>query len=488
MPQRLHSRMLLSYGFVILVALLIVALALFAFAAISGVRYLQPLQRLASISTSTRRELVQVVQAGGNIRDLGQTLTQTAIDQNVRILIADTNTRKVIYDSDPSQNWLDIPVINLTNPTRLFTAKQTSAISGLFRHPENGSRWLVYGETLTNLNRVIIFYAQRPPTALAFFREYFIRPLCGAGIMAFLLSILLAFWISRSVAQPLQELANAAESVSQGDYDQQVTPTGPQEVKRVANSFNSMAEQMKMSQQAQRDFVANVSHDLKTPITAITGWSQALLDGTADTLETQQQAAKVIFTEATRMARMVAQLLDLARIESGQMVLTNERVDLRQVLTDVQQGIMLRAQEQEVLLTTDLQPVPPVTGDPDRLMQVFTNLVDNALTHTERNGRIHISLKPHGEKAVEASVQDTGKGIPTEDISRIFERFYQVDKSRTRQQRQGTGLGLAIARELVELHNGRIQAHSQVGKGTVFIVRLPIYAEPTVSTIVNRHE
>ncbi|MCA9974161.1 MAG: HAMP domain-containing protein, partial [Anaerolineales bacterium] len=454
MLQRLRSRLLLSYAFVIIVALLVVALALFAFATLSGVRYVQPLQRLASISSSTRYELLRVVQEGGTVRDLAETVAQTAVDQDVRILIANTSTRQVVYDSDPSQNWMGISVENIVNPTRLFSAAQTTAISGLFQHPENGSHWLVYGEPLTNLNRIIIFYAQRPPTARSFFREYFFRPLCGAGIAAFLLSILLALWISRSVARPLQKLANAAESVSQGDYDQPVTPTGPLEVRQVAESFNSMAAQVSMAQQAQRDFVANVSHDLKTPITSITGWSQALLDGTADSPTAQQQAANIIFNEAERMARMVAQLLDLARIESGQMALAQEDVDLRQLLNDVQHGLLRQAQELEIHLTTDLEQTPPIVGDPDRLVQVFTNLVENALKYTERNGRIHISLARYGDKAVEVRVQDTGKGIPDTDLSRIFERFYQVDKSRARQGKRGSGLGLAIVRELVELHNG----------------------------------
>lgn len=473
MFQRLHSRLLLSYGFVIVTALLIVALALFAFAALSGARYLQPLQQLASISSSARYELLRVVQSGGGLRDLALTLQQTAVDQNVRILIANTNSREIIYDSDPSQNWLGITVQNVNTPTRLFSAAQTNAISGLFEHPENGSRWLLYGEPLANLNRFVIFYAQRPPTPLSFFREYFFRPLWGAGIIAFSLSILLAFWISGSVARPLQQLAQAAEAVAQGDYAQQVTLAGPQEVRQVASSFNSMAAQVSQSQQVQRDFVANVSHDLKTPLTAITGWSQALLDGTASSAAAQQRAASIIYNEAERMARLVAQLLDLARIESGQMTLAQTAVDLRQLLTDVQASLALQAREQGIQVTAVLPSVPPVIGDPDRLTQVFTNLVDNALKHTERNGRVHIQLHHDDAKEIVVQVQDNGNGIPAADLARIFERFYQVDKSRTQQFPRGAGLGLAIVRELVELHHGRIQAHSEVGKGSLFTVYLP---------------
>ena len=139
-----------------------------------------------------------------------------------------------------------------------------------------------------------------------------------------------------------------------------------------------------------------------------------------------------------------------------------------------------------VQFTLDLQPVPLILGDPDRLMQVFTNLADNALGHTPAAGRIHITLAPHGDRAINITVQDTGPGIPPDELSRIFERFYQVEKSRARtSERRGSGLGLAITRELVEAHGGRIEARSELGKGSAFLVRLPI-GPPEGSTITRR--
>ena len=185
------------------------------------------------------------------------------------------------------------------------------------------------------------------------------------------------------------------------------------------------------------------------------------------------------------MSRMVSQLLDLARIESGQLELARQPVDLAQVLTDVQKNLALRAEEQGVHLTLAMELVPPVLGDHDRLVQVFANLVDNALAHAPAGGRIHLQVRPHGEKAVEGVVQDTGRGIPPAELSRIFERFYQVDKARTG-ERRGSGLGLAIVQELVAAHNGRVQARSQVGEGTVFIVRLPTTDVPESSTFFRR--
>jgi two-component system sensor histidine kinase ResE len=251
----------------------------------------------------------------------------------------------------------------------------------------------------------------------------------------------------------------------------------------MAGSFNAMATQVSAARQAQRNLVANVSHDLKTPLTAIRGWSQALLDGTATNPEQRQRAAAVIHEEVGRMERLVGQLLDLARIESGQLVLNRQPVELPELLDGLYRSLVLHAEERQITLTRDLQVVPPVSGDPDRLAQIVTNLLDNALTHTPAGGRVHLSLRPHGPEAVEIAVQDTGMGIPAAELERIFDRFYQVDKSRARLDEQsGSGLGLAIVKELVEAHGGQIVARSQVGQGTIFTVRLPVSRDPAGPT------
>jgi len=404
----------------------------------------------------------------------------------VRIVITNVANQQVIYDS--ADSWVGESVAGMEQLSqRLLPGADREASFGRFQ-ASDGSHWLAYSPSGAGgaNGRVQIYYIAPEPTARSFFRELFFRPLLGAGAIAFLLAILLAFGIAASVARPLQKLAAAAEAIAEGDYGQQIPPQGPEEVQRVATSFNSMAAQVHMSRRSQQDFVANVSHDLKTPITSIQGWSQALLDGTANSPEQQQQAVQIIHREAGRMSRMVAQLLDLARIESGQLEMARVPVDLGQVLTDVQHNLALRAQEQEIHLTLDVNPVPPVLGDHDRLVQVFTNLTDNALAHTPGGGRVHLLVQSHGAKAVEGVVQDTGRGIEPEELSRIFERFYQVDKARV-SGRRGSGLGLAIVKELVEAHNGRIQARSQVGKGSVFIVRLPVTDAPEASTFIRRN-
>jgi two-component system OmpR family sensor kinase len=485
MFKTLRSRLLLS-NVVIIAALFGVAMALFWQINRPDVRYRPTLQQLTAVSLANRYQIRRLRDIGAGPDALQQVLAQTAADTGVRIVVASARSNQVLFDSEEVGSWVG-ETINVANrPQRFLADQERNTISGRFQHPD-GSRWLVYSPPIPEFGQLRVFYIQREPTILAFFGEFFFSPLLGAGVVAFLLSVLLAIWIASSVARPLHQMADAAEAIAHGNYDQQLSIQGPGEVERLASSFNSMATQVHASQQAQRDFVANVSHDLKTPITSIQGWSQALLDGTAASTEEQRQAAGIIHSETNRMARMVAQLLDLAKIESGQLVLARELVDLGQILTDVRHSLMVQAQEQKIHLTMQLDTVPPIWGDHDRLMQIFTNLVDNALAHTPPEGQVHLSLRRHNAQAIEAVVQDTGSGIEPQDLSRIFERFYQIDRSRTRNGgRQGSGLGLAIVRELVEAHHGRIQARSQVGEGSAFIVRLPISDDPQVSTLISR--
>ncbi len=174
------------------------------------------------------------------------------------------------------------------------------------------------------------------------------------------------------------------------------------------------------------------------------------------------------------MGRLVNDLLDLARLESGQFQLTQRFLDLGQVMTDVERGLLPRARDKEIDLSLDLSPTPPVLGDRDRLVQVFTNLADNALTYTPIGGRVGLAVRA-ANGSVEGVVSDTGPGIPEEELPRVFERFYRLEKSRTRGEdnRRGSGLGLAIVEELVHAHGGRISVSSRVGQGTTFVVSLP---------------
>jgi two-component system sensor histidine kinase ResE len=260
---------------------------------------------------------------------------------------------------------------------------------------------------------------------------------------------------------------------------------GPHEVQDLTRAFNAMVTRMQSSQNSQRDFVANVSHELKTPLTSIQGFAQAMLDGTADTPEARKQAAEVIYNESARMHRMVLDLLDLARLDAGTADLKMSPLNMPALLNAITEKFSPMANKAGVTISVNAPAnLPVLLADGDRLAQVFTNLVDNALKFTSAGGTIKVQAEmAQGEMQV--SVSDTGRGIPASDLPHVFDRFYQVDISRSRGKKHGAGLGLAIVLEIVQAHGGRISVRSQEGQGTNFVVNLPL-TQSAATTIVRR--
>jgi two-component system OmpR family sensor kinase len=335
----------------------------------------------------------------------------------------------------------------------------------------NGTQWLFVTQGLEQ-GYVLVVATQRPVIRMlaALLGDDLLRPLFQAGLASLALSILLSFLIARWIAKPLDRMAQAARAVAAGEFKRDLRTTGPQEVESLAIAFNEMIHQVENSQNSQRDFVANVSHELKTPLTSIQGFAQAILDGTAEDTDSLQHAAQVIFDESNRLKRLVEDLLDLARIDAGQIDFRRDRVDLKAIIANVSDRLGLRAREAEVEIQELLPALPPMIGDGDRLAQVFTNLVDNAIEHSPADGLVRI----WGETSqgwVSIHVEDEGPGIPAHELSRIFERFYQMDKARSS---RGVGLGLPISREIIRNHQGELSAASEVGRGSRFTVRLPL--------------
>jgi signal transduction histidine kinase len=348
--------------------------------------------------------------------------------------------------------------------------QQTGLVRGRFTDSDR-TQWLYVSQGLSN-GYALIVAAERPVVRVlaGLFADDLLRPFIQAGTIALMLSILLSFLIARWIARPLDNMAQAARSVAAGEFKRDLIANGPREVESLARAFNEMIHQVQSSQKSQRDFVANVSHELRTPLTSIQGFAQAILDGTADDVTTQQHAAQVIYAESHRLQRLVEELLDLARIDAGQIEFIRERVDLNAIVANVVERLGLTADEANVEIELILPVLPAMKGDGDRLAQVFTNLVDNAIKHSPDGGRVRI-LGESTQGWITIHVEDNGSGIPPDELSRIFERFYQMDKARTS---QGVGLGLPISHEIIRSHHGEIQAHSELGRGSRFSVRLPL--------------
>lgn len=270
-----------------------------------------------------------------------------------------------------------------------------------------------------------------------------------------------------------EEKEQAAEIALQGrNWVIVMTPLYNGKVIRGAVAvLRDMTEERRLDK-LRKDFIANVSHELRTPIAMLQGYSEAIVDDIAATDEEKKELAKVIYDESLRMGRLVNDLLDLARMEAGHLTLHKERVPLRSYTERIIHKFQALAKEKGVRLLVDINEEFVVLLDPDRIEQVLTNLIDNALRHTDDGGEVRV-IVDGDEEAVRISVRDSGSGIAEEDLPFVFERFYKADKARTR-GRSGTGLGLAIAKNIVEAHKGTIAVHSKLGEGTTFTFTLPL--------------
>jgi two-component system phosphate regulon sensor histidine kinase PhoR len=242
------------------------------------------------------------------------------------------------------------------------------------------------------------------------------------------------------------------------------------EWKGIVLVFHDITE-LKKLEQMRKDFVANVSHELKTPITSIKGFSETLLDGAMNDKETLKYFLSIILKESERLQSLIEDLLDLSKIERQGFKLNMDYVDIHELLEDILIIIEVKAKEKEI----DLELLKAkrdlfIFGDNPRLKQIFINLINNALAYTPSGGKVSVTVQDAGDK-VEITVSDTGIGMEEEEIPRIFERFYRVDKARSRNS-GGTGLGLAIVKHLVEAHHGSITVASKVNSGTAFKVKL----------------
>lgn len=422
-----------------------------------------------------------------------------------------------------------------------------------------------------------------------------------SGLVGFLLTTFFAFFLLTKITQPLREMKDAANRVSQGDYTTRVAIRSSDEIGELANSFNQMAEELQslirdiqherdhlssvirsmtdavitfdasgnailtnpqgqhllddwnsveMDEEGEgelyacvpgplretfrnvisgvkeltvkvhvkddvwsvvmtplaagdevrgavavlrdvteefrvdkmrNDFVANVSHEIRTPLSMVQGYSEALLDDIAASPEERRDLVQVIHDESLRMGRLVKDLLDLARMEAGHMEMNFQQLDLNVLFARVYRKFAALAKERQIHLsrTEEVPDLIMEAADGDRLEQVLTNLLDNAMRHTPSGAGIHLSASriegPRGD-LIEIKVADEGQGIPRRDLPYIFDRFYKADKARKREVTGGTGLGLAIVKNLVEAHGGKIRAESVEGEGTTFTLTLPVAA------------
>ena len=287
----------------------------------------------------------------------------------------------------------------------------------------------------------------------------------GATAVALILAIILA----RALTRPLQELASASRQIAQGNLKQEVPVRTKDELGELTIAFNQMSADLNYATQSRRQMTADIAHDLRTPLTVLSGYLEAMEDGT---LAPTPARLQMMHTEVNGLIRLVADLRTLSLAESGQLILQKESIVIGNLLAQVQAAFVYQAAQQGVALGAEIENTQVIQIDHARFRQALDNLISNALRYTPAGGAIDLASVSLADGGVQITVSDTGSGIPASDLPHIFDRFYRGDPSR--QESQGeSGLGLTIAKSLIIAHDGTIDVTSVEGKGTTFTIRLP---------------
>lgn len=298
------------------------------------------------------------------------------------------------------------------------------------------------------------------------------RAIILGGILATILTGALGILLSRRLTRPLTDLAATVQRFSRRDFSQRCPVTADDEFGALASTFNSLAESSERYERMRRSLVADVAHELRTPLSVLRGNLEMLQDGVS---QPDPETISSLHDEVLRMTRLVTDLQELSLAEAGALTLRRENISLRSLLEKTLSGMTAAAAAGQVALKMQIPAdLPPVFADPDRIAQVILNLTGNSLRHTPAGGRITVAAAADSSCAA-VSVRDTGSGISPENLPYIFDRFYRADKARTRAG--GAGLGLAIAKSLVEAHGGTIRAASTPGQGTTITFTLPLAGE-----------
>jgi len=367
-----------------------------------------------------------------------------------RVLLLDRQ-RRVVFDSESDQTLGTVIVVN---------ASKRVANIGEARASLDGEPFLAAAAPLAPardpLRAAFVVVAQPQALAATAAAGDLATKLLQAGGAALVVAMLLILLVSRSVTRPLTQLASAAEDIAAGNYSRRVSIGGQDEIGMLGSAFNRMGEAVERARKVQRDFLANVSHELKTPLTSLIGFSQALVDGSLLSEEERTRAATIVHEESERVLRMAQELLDLARVEAGSISMHITSVDLGGQLEQELEIVKPRAGARRLSLSLNVpDDIPPVAADPERLHQILDNLLDNAVKYAPDGSTVAAVARRSGA-AVEAVVSNPA-GAHRPDPDRMFDRFYRADPSRSAAA-GGVGLGLAISRELAAAMRGRLWA------------------------------
>ncbi|MBR1779561.1 MAG: HAMP domain-containing histidine kinase [Clostridia bacterium] len=288
-------------------------------------------------------------------------------------------------------------------------------------------------------------------------------------LIMILFIILSSMFFFKSISKPIKEVSNTSRKIALGDLSARLTTRYDDEIGELCDTVNFMGQKLSESEKMKNEFISSISHELRTPLTAIKGWAETIQMCENKDDEMYEKGINIIIHESERLSDMVEELLDFAKIQSSQMILKLDKIDILAELSEAVYMFRKRANEEnKILLYSEPENLPPVLGDKNRLKQVFINIVDNALKYTPENGVVNVSAKAENNFIV-ITISDNGCGIPNEHLPKVKEKFYKANT-----EQKGSGIGLALANDIILLHEGTLEIKSEENIGTVVTITIPI--------------
>jgi two-component system OmpR family sensor kinase len=430
--------------------------------------------------TSLRSRLFQaivivVVICVGLTVGVGLVLTRKAVD---KATLRDVSHQADLIATSQNVNSVILPLSKLQSLQPYFDKQHLTALRDFDPLPRSAKDKLAHNKPAdgsVTINGVQLYFAarivsgqpfvlMRPKSATRARWTPYAYSLLLAALVGGVLAAVVAFLLARRIARPVHRVAAASRSLARGEHPEPVPVEGAAELATLATAFNDLALQLARAREAERSFLLSVSHELKTPLTAIRGYAEAVQDGAIE----PQEAAATVAVEAARLERLVHDLLDLARMNRTDFSVHPDEIDLAEVADDAVRRYQPQADAFGVGLSAVSEGAAPAIADADRVLQVVSNLVENALRLTPAGGEVRVVTEPGLLR-----VEDTGPGLEDADRDRAFERFYLHERY-GRERSVGTGLGLAIVKELTEAMDGTVSVESEPGRLTAFTIRLPM--------------
>lgn len=391
------------------------------------------------------------------------------VSNRIRGIIYIVDRRGNVISSDNASETVNMSKIDADFAQKVLSGKKTVEVGnldGLYNHT-----FLTVGVPLAFGDEIVgATYLAMPMPEINRYKYHIFRITISAITTAIIVAMVISYIYSRKASKPIMDLNNAAKAVANGNFDVKVSTDGDSEMAELSSNFNAMVESLKSLEDMRSSFIANVSHELRTPMTTISGFVEGIMDGTIPP-EKQDTYLKIVLDETKRLARLVTELLQLARIDAGTMQLNIRGFDINELIRITILKFESRINEKALDIDIDFENEnEPVLADKDTVQRVVTNLFDNAIKFNYQNGYIKIAVKRHNGK-IEISIENSGIGIEPDELLHIWERFYKTDKSRS-YDKKGMGLGLYLVQGIIAAHDEKIWVESEKNKWARFTFTL----------------